>query len=81
MLNWVLATESEYIEAGITPSPYERRWVMDTPNGAQEVILTHIQQYIGLPEYEVFVRKMPTSNYLSNDSLQYILPTEDEDGN
>ena len=77
-LNWILAELSEYEQAGITPSPHERRWTMDTPQGAKEVILMHIQSVIGLPEYEVFVRKMPVQKYLSNDSLQYVLPVEVE---
>lgn len=76
-LNWILATEQEYTDAGYTPSPSERRWTIDTPNGKVEVILTHIQSVLEMADYESFVRKMPVGNYLSNESLQYVLPNEE----
>ena len=80
MLNWIVATEQEYLDADITLSPYDRRFTLDTPSGEQEVIITHVD--VQMDNFENLVRKMPSGNFLSNDSLAWILPTDKggEDG-
>jgi hypothetical protein len=76
-LNWILATEQEYTDAHITPQPTATRFILDTPQGEQEVILQHVD--IHAEDFEILVRKMPSDNFLSDASLQYLLPRETEE--
>ena len=75
-LNWILATLSEFENAHITPPEGARRFTIDTPQGETEVILQHVD--IHADTFEILVRKMPSDNFLSSASLQYLLPTETE---
>jgi len=77
-LNWILATEQEYTDAHITPQPTATRFMLDTPQGQKEVILQHVD--IHAEDFEILVRKMPSGNFLSDASLQYLLPSEEEEG-
>jgi hypothetical protein len=79
ILNYVIGTESEWLATGISPEASARRFEIDTPHGKEEVILQHVD--IHSSEFEVLVRKMPNDNFLSAESLEFILPIEgDEDG-
>ena len=75
-LNWILATQEDFDNAHITPPPTARRFMLDTPQGETEVVLQHVD--IHAEDFEVLVRKMPSDNFLSSASLQYLLPTETE---
>jgi hypothetical protein len=77
-LNWILATEQEYADAHITPQTTATRFMLDTPQGEQEVIAQHVD--IHAEDFEILVRKMPSGNFLSDASLQYLLPREEEKG-
>jgi len=75
-LNWTLATLAEYEACGITPPDTARRWTITTQKGTIEVVLQHVG--IHSENFETLVRKMDVNNFLNDNSLQYLLPTEVE---
>lgn len=78
-LNWVIGTETEWGHAQITPPITARRFMLDTPQGQQEVILQHVD--IHADNFGQLVRGIPSVNFLSDSELQMILPVESEGTN
>lgn len=77
-LKWVIATQAEWDKTGLPIPPYARRFNIDTPTGSQEVILQHFEPHALTDEgYEALLNIMPSGNFLSDRSLQYLLPIEE----
>ena len=78
MLNFIIATNKEWENAGYTPIAGALKFMIDTQEGQVEVILQHVQDVMQLDDYETFVRKMPVGNIVSQTTLEYLLPIETE---
>ena len=72
-MNWLIATEQEYNDAGITFAPTARRFMLDTYDGEVEVILQHVN--IHEHDLGTIARKM-ANGILTDEELQYVLPVE-----
>ena len=74
MLNWILATQLDYDKAEAAVSPYDRRIELDTPNGKMEFVLQHVNLLSDV--FENLVHKMSSDCFLSDTSLQRLLPVD-----
>ena len=78
MLNWIVATEEQYQAVNITLSPYARRFVIGTPSGDMEFIIEHVDNQSD--KFEEIVHLLPVDCFMSDTTLQMILPVEVDNG-
>ena len=76
MLNWIVATEEQYKAVNITLSPYARRFTTGTPSGDVEFIIEHVDNQSD--KFEEIVHLLPVDCFMSDTTLQMILPVEVE---
>lgn len=76
-MNWIIGTKEEYEQANLQWQG-ERMLTIDTPQGAQEVYIKHVEQGA---DSLIAMARLNVYNLITMAELEYLLPEDQDHGN